>query len=424
MAEPTAAPASSSVVMHAMNRPSIAPVDPAVALPAGVFVIGLHGAGAAGKSSLLEAIARFQQKQAEGRTAAARAEETRDESASALSSLSPSSSTSFSDRVSHVRHTVFLETRAGLASATAAMEPDRSLWQRLWSPTIQVHRRLFGIDRPNSLMLTMVWNYERQQHLRVQQWIKEKREEDAQHDDAAAVAAAESVKPVASSAPSSPPSSASASASASSSSVPPRVPRESWLWLDRNCVDAAAYCECSGASVVDPSADFQRTLTDQTRQLSCGVWLDTHVDLIREHHRARGAAATSVGVKLVCAAMTTFPSIWLPTVTAVETVQAWYASHGIAFVRISEFKSAHRAELGIAPDADPSAVDIVWNDRAIALLCEFIMARMEEAAKARQNAAAEAAVAAAAANEPNGVDSSVLRMHPTAWMKQVAGWNE
>jgi hypothetical protein len=330
-------------------------------------LITLHGAGAAGKSSFLEAVSSF---------------------------IPPASSP-----LAAVRHTVFLETGAGIARATAELYPKQSRLSRLLHPVITLRAggasakhwivrvtlqlallavvwRQFSflpvvllllclcgsfsfpplVRLFHGLTVSAVWNFERLQHKRVQRLASLREADDG---------------------------------SSSSSRV------VEWLWLDRCTVDAYSLCVLMGD--VKVGADFWPILQQQTQQVGCGIWMDTSVDLICQHHRARAKQASSRLLKLLCLLLANVPRIWLPTVRAVQSVEDWYAQHDIPFIKLSEWRAARSLDLR---GLDDVGGEMVWNSHNLHLLLCDVQQRI-------------------ARTSPVG-----RSIQPTPWLRRTLGWDD
>jgi len=106
---------------------------------------------------------------------------------------------------------------------------------------------------------------------------------------------------------------------------------EDWVWEDRNCIDAYSYIVGQKAVVND--SNYDNILSEHTRLVSCGVWMDPPISLICEHHLKRAREATNCFGYLISRMLATFPSIFEPTIVAVETVKKWYSQNGIPFFK-------------------------------------------------------------------------------------------
>jgi hypothetical protein len=292
-----------------------------------MILISIHGAGGSGKTTFLSKVQLYQR--------------------------------------DNIKNTVFLETASGLASASSIID-KRPILLRILNPKFSVETNLLKIWTIrmilfmmyimslikttiipfssifwlillllyiiisytqwlfSSVFLQSVCNYEKLQHTSVMNKIKE-------------INKIELIK------------------------------KQNWIWEDRNCIDAYSYITLHKAVVND--TDFKNTLLEHTQQLSCGIWIDSSISLICSHHLKRAQESKSIFGYLISKLMATFPSIFVPTITAVETVKEWYLKNDIPFIQISEWIIENKNNI---TDYNIDSEEISWNNHNLALLFSSI----------------------------------------------------
>jgi hypothetical protein len=139
--------------------------------------------------------------------------------------------------------------------------------------------------------------------------------------------------------------------------------KKNWIWEDRNCIDVYSYSTLQKAIINIP--DFQNILLEHTHFLSCGIFMDRPISLICKHHLKRAQESTNIFGYLISKLLATFPSLFIPTIDAVDTVKEWYLKHNIPFIKISEWIRDNKDNIN---EYDLITEEITWNEHNLTLL--------------------------------------------------------
>jgi energy-coupling factor transporter ATP-binding protein EcfA2 len=136
-----------------------------------------------------------------------------------------------------------------------------------------------------------------------------------------------------------------------------------WVWRDRTCLDAYAFCLLEKATAV-PS-NMGSVLLEETNATSVALILDVPPHIVEKHLRTRIYAPTTPRLFAFVTRLVLLTGFIIKkSVAVVRVIERWYAKMNVPVIKNSELLDKL--------DYDGTTGNIVWSTHSISVLLETI----------------------------------------------------